>query len=92
MKKQQLLDNCFQALLEEKKTVCIFTGLTDLVKLFEVLRKTDYDEPVWSNEWCAILSKPKVNGVFLVMSAVGVSLFFRVQDDTGRIKLTYIVQ
>ena len=48
MKKQQLLDNCFQALLEEKKTVCIFTGLTDLVKLFEVLRKTAYAEPVWS--------------------------------------------
>lgn len=92
MKKQQLLDNCFQALLEEKKTVCIFTGLTDLVKLFEVLRKTAYAEPVWSNEWCAMLSQPKVNGAFLVMSTVGVSLFFGVKDDTGRIKLTYVIQ
>ena len=92
MKKQQLLDNCFQAILEEKKTVCIFTGLTDLVKLFEVLRKTDYAEPVWSNEWCAMLSQPKVNGAFLVMSTVGVSLFFGVKDDTGHIKLTYVIQ
>lgn len=92
MKRQQLLDKCFQELLNEKKTICKFSSPTELVQVFSVLRKTDYGVPVWVNKWCALLTSPEKGGTFLSMATPGMSLFLRVKDNTGRIEFVYSFQ